>query len=66
MSHISLPVSGLFSNDVTLLHRFRDISTFRPTVYITASDLETSFSLDTLNIIAVSSFQLPWKRILAM
>jgi len=33
------------SKDVSILHRFRDITT--STVYVTACDLEKSFSFDT-------------------
>ena len=33
------------SNNVAILHRLRDITTF--TLYVTACDLEKSFSFDT-------------------
>jgi len=34
------------SNDVSILHSFRYITTFRLAVYVIAGDLEKSFSLD--------------------
>jgi len=42
IGHMSLPVSGLYSNNV---NSFRDITTFA--VYVTGFDLEKSFSIDT-------------------
>jgi len=42
IGHMSLPVSGLYSNNV---NSFRDITTFA--VYVTVFDLEKYFSIDT-------------------
>jgi len=44
IGHISLPILVICSNNVSILQRFPDITTF--TVYVTVSDLEKSFSLN--------------------
>jgi len=52
------------SKDVSILHRFRDITT--STVYVTACDLEKSFSFDTtVELYATYAFWLVSKYILA-
>jgi len=45
IGHLSLPISGLWYNNVSIVQRLRDINTFSS--YMTARDFENSFSFDT-------------------
>ena len=55
ISHMPLPISGV-SNSISVLHRFRDITTF--VLYITACDIEKSFSfVKTVEIASHVRFQ---------
>jgi len=46
IGHKSLPISGLYSNNIAILYRFRDTCISTVTVYVTAYNIEKFFSLD--------------------